>query len=226
MTSFLPHAAGERHRVGEPDVAGDRGAPAGTGVDLAGTTERCQPVGHVPRSRPGRGAGRVEARTVVGHGEHDLALVPGQADPYRRPPGVPGGVLERLHAAEVDRGFDYRTARPAAAARHSGMKAVCTTPITWSATPSGTSRTGDTRPAELGARSAAEDVAAMRIRSASPAAMSQATTRHRGDGGRPSGNSRTASANTKPGSPRIAPSQTAQSTGGGAAAPALVAYVA
>ena len=66
----------------------------------------------------------------------------------------------------------------------------------------------------------------MSTTSASPATMSQATTRHRGDGSRPSGNSRIASANRKPSSPRIAPSQTAQATDGGAAAPALVAYVA
>ena len=41
MTSFLPHAAGERHRtrvpgrrVRELDPPGDGGAPAGAGVDL------------------------------------------------------------------------------------------------------------------------------------------------------------------------------------------------
>jgi hypothetical protein len=70
----LPHATSERHRtgvcghlVGRPHSTGDGGSPARGGVDLAGTTERGEPVTHVPQSRPGRGGGRVEARAVVGH---------------------------------------------------------------------------------------------------------------------------------------------------------------
>ena len=106
------------------------------------------------------------------------------------------------------------------------MKAVCTALTTWSARLSGMSRTGARRTAEFWARSAAEDVALMRTRSASPATMSQATTRHRGDGSRPSGNSSTASANRNASSPRIVPSQTAQATDGGATTPSLVAYLA
>ena len=64
LTSFLPRAAGDRHRtgvsgylVGQPDPPGDGGSPAGGGVDLAGTTERGEPVTHVPQSRPGRRVG-------------------------------------------------------------------------------------------------------------------------------------------------------------------------
>src|SRR5215831_12137032 len=116
-------------------------------------------------------------------------------------------------------------ARPTAAATASGRKAVSTTLTTGSATLSGTSRTGEMRTAETSALSAADDVTAVSTRSASPATMSQATTRHRGDGSRPSGNSRTASTNRKPSSPRIAPSQSAQATDAGAA-PVLIAYLA
>ena len=61
MTTFLPGAVGERVRAAvprcrarEPDPPGDGGALAGAGADLAGTTERCQSVAHVPQSRPGR----------------------------------------------------------------------------------------------------------------------------------------------------------------------------
>jgi hypothetical protein len=50
LTSFLPLAAGERHRtrgpgrrVTDPDPPGDGGSPAGAGINLAGTTERGQP---------------------------------------------------------------------------------------------------------------------------------------------------------------------------------------
>ena len=99
MTSFLPHAAGERdrvaalgrrlavpgRRVAEPDPAGDGGALAGAGVNLAGTTERRQPVRHVPQPRTRGRGGWVEAGADVGDREQDLPAVLGQADPYRRP---------------------------------------------------------------------------------------------------------------------------------------------
>src|SRR6266480_1147935 len=124
MTRFLPHAAGQWHRTairgrrgvtGVPgpwragaDPAGDGGPPAGGGVDLAGTAERGQPVTHVPQARSSRRGGRVEAGAVVGDAEHHLSLVLGQADPYRRSWRMPGGVLQRLHAAEVDGRFEVR----------------------------------------------------------------------------------------------------------------------
>ena len=113
MTSFLPHAAGERHRtrvpgrrVRELDPPGDGGAPAGAGVNLAGAAECCQPVTHVLQSRPGRPRGRVKAGAVVGDRERDLPLVPGQADSYCRSRRMPGGVAQGFYAAEVDGGLD------------------------------------------------------------------------------------------------------------------------
>src|SRR6266576_2287068 len=90
---------GKRRR----EVPGDGGALTGGGPDLEAAAERREPVGHVPQARPHRGVVGVVTGPVVGHAEAQGAALVLNGDAGRRCPGVLGGVLERLEAAEIHR---------------------------------------------------------------------------------------------------------------------------
>ena len=96
-------------RAGGPAGRGagaDGGAASGGGVDAELAADGGDPVGHV--GQPGSaGAGAGDAGAVVGDLADQLAGVVAQGDGDAGVvPGVFGGVVQRLQAAEVDRCFD------------------------------------------------------------------------------------------------------------------------
>ena len=93
-------------RCGGRDAAGHDGAAVGAGADLDRTAERGQTVAHVLQARAGGRAGQADAGTVVLDGERDLTVRAGQHDVNLCSGGMLAGILQGLHAAEVDGSLD------------------------------------------------------------------------------------------------------------------------
>jgi F420-dependent oxidoreductase-like protein len=93
-------------RLLEREDPGDGGSRAGRARDFESPTQGIEPVGHALQAGPVGGRPDVEASSVVGHLEAQLAIVLSHSDGRSVRTRVLRDVVQRLEATEVHRGLD------------------------------------------------------------------------------------------------------------------------